>query len=133
MSDPRTVRQRLVPEIGAEGQAHIDAATAIVTATGLSGLVEAHYLAGAGFGLLRTSATAQSRAARETNPKLAIAADAEPMPVPDHPLSDELAELISDPAILDVAQAAARALRQVRVAARIDMVPVSLRPSAPPS
>jgi hypothetical protein len=133
MTDPRTVRQRLVPEIGAEGQAHIDAATAIVTAPGPSGEVEAHYLAGAGFGLIRTATSSASRAARETNPAVAIAADADPMPMPDHPLSEDLAELITDPAILGVAQAAARALRQIRVAARIDVVPVLLKPSDLPS
>ena len=133
MSDPRTVRQRLVAEIGAEGQAHIDAASAIVTAPGLTGEVEAHYLAGAGFGLIRTSTSSVSRAARETNPSVTIAADADPVPMPDHPLSEDLAKLISDPAILGVAQGAARALRQIRVAARIDVVPILLKSTDRPS
>lgn len=133
MSDPRTVRQRLVPEIGDEGQAHIDAATAIVTAPGLTGEVEAHYLAGAGFGCIRTATSSASRAARETNPKVTISADADPMPLVDHPLSEDLAALIQDPAILGVAQGAARALRQIRVAARIDVVPIFLKSSDRPS
>ncbi len=135
MADPRTVRQRLVPEIGEEGQARITAGTALVVATGLSGEVEAHYLAGAGFGLVRTSTHAATRAVLETNPTVAIATDADPLgdpkagPVPstvfaDQPLSDALGALCSDPSARAVAQGAARALRQVRVAARIDVVPV---------
>jgi hypothetical protein len=127
MAGARTVRQQLVPEIGPEGQAHIDAATAIVTTIGLAGEVEAHYIAGAGFGLIRTATHACGRAARETNPSIAIAADADPGDPPDHPLASELAKLITDPAILAVAQGAARALRQVRVAARLDVVPVLLK------
>lgn len=129
----RTVRQRLVPEIGAEGQAHIDAATAIVTSPGLTGEVEAHYLAGAGFGCIRTSTSSVSRAARDTNPRVVISADADPMPVPDHPLSEDLARIIKNPAALGVAQGAARALRQIRVAARIDVVPVLLKSTDRPS
>jgi hypothetical protein len=133
MGDPRTLRQRLVPEIGDEGQAHIDAATAIVTSAGLTGEVEAHYLAGAGFGCIRTATHSSSRAAHETNPKVVISADADPIPLPDHPLADSIAELKPDPAVLAVAQGAARALRQIRVAARIDVVPVFLKEAdAPP-
>lgn len=127
MAGARTVRQALVPEIGSEGQAHIDAASAIVTAIGLAGEVEAHYLAGAGFGLIRTSSHAASRAARDTNPAIAIAADADPGEPPDHPLADSISEVVTDPAILAVARGAARALRQIRVAARIDLVPVLLK------
>lgn len=124
MADARTVRQRLVPEIGASGQAQIDAATGLVTATGLAGEVEARYLAGAGFGLIRTSSHAASRAAIEAHPGVAIATDAERIDPPDHPLADAIAELGPDPAVRAVAQGAARALRQIRVAARIDVVPV---------
>ena len=83
MADVRTVRQRLAPEIGEEGQAHVVAATALVIATGLSGEVESHYLAGAGFGLIRTAANSTSRAALETNPTVAIATDADPIDLPD--------------------------------------------------
>jgi hypothetical protein len=125
----RTMRQRLVPEIGDEGQAHIDAATAIVTSIGLAGEVEAHYLAGAGFGLIRTASSSASRAALETNPSVAIAADADPGDPPDHPLADAIAELKPDPGVLAVAQGAARALRQIRVAARIDVMPVLIKPT----
>ena len=124
MADPRTVRQRLVPEIGEEGQARITAGTALVVATGLSGEVEAHYLAGAGFGLVRTSTHAATRAVLETNPKVAIATDADPVVLTDQQLCDALATLVSDPSARAVAQGAARALRQIRVAARIDVVPV---------
>lgn len=124
MADPRTVRQRLVPEIGEEGQARITAATALVVVPGLGGEVESHYLAGAGFGLVRTSTHAATRAALESNPKVAIATDADPFVLEDQPLCDALAALAPDPAVLAVAQGAARALRQVRVAARIDVVPV---------
>lgn len=127
MKSARTIRQRLVPEIGDEGQAHIDAASAIVTSVGLAGEVEAHYLAGAGFGLLRTPSSPVSRAALETNPTIAIAADADPGDPPDHPLADAIARLNPDPNVLAVAQGAARALRQIRVAARIDVIPVLLK------
>ena len=122
-----TVRQRLVPEIGDDGQGHIDAATAITMSIGLAGEVEAHYLAGAGFGLIRTATHAASRAARDTNPAVAIAADADPGEPPDHPLADAIAVMKCDPAVLAVAQGAARALRQIRVAARIDVLPVVLK------
>lgn len=124
MADPRTVRQRLVPEIGEEGQARITAGTALVVATGLSGEVEAHYLAGAGFGLVRTSTHAATRAVLETNPTVAIATDADPIELADQPLCDALGALVSDPSALAVARGAARALRQIRVSARIDVVPV---------
>lgn len=124
MADVRTVRQRLVPEIGESGQAQIAAATGLVIATGLSGEVESHYLAGAGFGLVRTSSNAASRAAIQTNPKVAVAADADPIELGDQPLCDAIAALAPDPAVLAVAQGAARALRQIRVAARIDVMPV---------
>lgn len=128
MGDPRTVRQRLVPEIGDEGQGHIERATALVVETGLSGEVEARYLAGAGFGLVRTRANSVSRAALATNPRVTVAADADDQTPPDQPLCDAIAALAPDPAVLAVAQGAARALRQIRVAARIDVVPVTLKP-----
>jgi hypothetical protein len=126
--DPRTLRLRLVPEIGDVGQARIAAATALVTATGLGGEVEARYLAGAGFGLIRTTSNAVSRAAREIDPRVAISADADPEGPPDPPLAVALAALDPDPEVLAIGQAAARALRQIRVAAQIDVVPVFARP-----
>ncbi len=128
MKSARTVRQRLVPEIGDEGQRRSDLATGLVTATGLGGAIEAKYLAGAGFGLIRTGSNAVSRAALQTNPQVAISADADPIEPPDQVLVDALAARDPDPAVLAVAQGAARALRQIRVAANIDVVPVTLKP-----
>ncbi len=135
MADPpasdRTLRQRLVPEIGDEGQERIDLATALVMATGLAGIVEARYLAGANFGLVRTSTHAATRAARDTNPTVALATDSDPVEYPDQSLASTLAEVIIDPSALAVASGAARALRQIRVAARIDVVPIFLKEKPP--
>ncbi len=83
---------------------------------------------------------AGTRAVLEPNPTVAIATDADPLgdppkagPVPstvfaDQPLCDALGALCSDASARAVAQGAARALRQVRVAARIDdLSPADLR------
>ncbi|MGZ3418742.1 MAG: hypothetical protein ACXVEF_19825 [Polyangiales bacterium] len=128
MSDPRTIRQRLVPEIGAEGQARIDRATSVVLTGGLEGEIEARYLAGANFGLVRTTSNAVSRAVVETNPRVTVAADADVMEPPDHPLAETLAKVTANPSARAVAVGAARALRQIRVAAEIDVVPIFARP-----
>jgi molybdopterin/thiamine biosynthesis adenylyltransferase len=124
MSDPRTVRQRLVPEIGAEGQARIDRAASVVLVAGLAGEIEARYLAGAGFGLVRTISNAVSRAALEQNPRVAVSGDADPMDPPDQVLADSLSKLVENESARAVAVGAARALRQIRVAAGIDVEPI---------
>jgi hypothetical protein len=128
MSDPRTIRQRLVPEIGEAGQTRIDRATSVVLSTGVEGEIEARYLAGANFGLVRTLSNAMSHAVMETNPRVAVSADADPMEPPDHPLAEALAKVCVDPSARAVAVGAARALRQIRVAAEIDVVPIFARP-----
>ncbi len=49
MSDPRTLRQRLVAEIGEAGQARIGAARVVVAGEGPAAEVERRYLEGALF------------------------------------------------------------------------------------
>ncbi len=115
MSD-RFARQILVAEIGAEGQAKIAAATAMVVDRGLAGQVEARLLAGAGFGLLRTASTAIAREAKSVWPSLVTAADAPPVSSPTSPLADSVSALVLDPSARDVALGAARALRQIKAA-----------------
>ncbi len=132
MSDPRTLRQRLVAEIGEAGQAHLGRATAVVpTKDRLEGEVEARYLAGAGFGLVRTATHAATRAVVECSPGVAFATDADEISVsPPNNLVDALDAAELHPSARAVALASARALHQIRVAARVDLEPVS-RPGRP--
>ena len=102
MSD-RTLRQRLVPEIGDEGQARIARTTAHVSVAGHRGDVAARYLAFAGFSEVR--APSAERASL------------------DDTLSHRLRELVlagADPAVIDVAMGAASALAQIRAAVKTD-------------
>lgn len=126
MSDPRTLRQRLVVEIGEVGQAHLGRATAVVpTKDRLEGEVEARYLAGAGFGLVRTATHAATRAVMEAGPHVAFATDGDEVTLsPPNTLVDALEAAALHPAVRAVAVASARALHQIRVAARVDLEPI---------
>ena len=133
MSDPRTLRQRLVTEIGEAGQAHLGRASGVVTTTDrLEGEVEARYLAGAGFGLVRTATHAATRAVVEASPDTAYATDADEIHVtPPNELTASLEAAGMHPSARAVGVAAARALHQIRVCARVDIVPVDLRRRSP--
>lgn len=66
MDDRRTLRQRLVAEIGDAGQARISAARAVIAGDGLAADVEARYLRGAALGAVESDANATpARAAIE--------------------------------------------------------------------
>lgn len=97
MSDPRTLRQRLVVEIGEAGQARIGAARALVRGEGLAAEVERRYLEGAGF------------AAVEAAP-----GEAEPPAI-----AEALRPLALDASAEAVVHGAARALAQIRAAAEV--------------
>ncbi|GAC1351570.1 MAG: hypothetical protein NVS3B20_04090 [Polyangiales bacterium] len=120
MSDARTQLQRLVAEIGDEGQARITAALALVGEQGLGGEVEARYLAGAGFGCVRTSSHQSACAARETNPSVVISTDAPPITPPSEAMIARLLARNADPAVSAIAAGAAGALRQIRAIARVE-------------
>lgn len=99
MNDPRTLRQRLVAEIGEAGQAKIVAARAVVAGNGLAAEVERRYLEGAAFG----------------------AVEVEPSGVAPIPaIAASLDAIGGDESAQDVILGAARALAQIRRAAGID-------------
>ena len=126
--DPRTLRQRLVSEIGDAGQARIAAALGLVTEVGLAGEIEARSLAGAGFGCVRVSSHFAARAAKEVWPEVVLATDAPriagPSPAAIEPLRAENAH----ESVLAVARGAARALHQIR---SIAVVAVALSSETP--
>jgi hypothetical protein len=99
MSDPRTLRQRLVAEIGEAGQAKIGAARARVAGTGLAAEVERRYLEGAAFGVVEAAPDATA-------------------PIPT--IAASLDAIGGDESAQDVILGAARALAQIRVAAGLD-------------
>jgi hypothetical protein len=110
----RSARQRLIGEIGDAGQAKIDATAVVVSSSGPSAHVEASYLAGAGFGMLRVSGFAVSRAAKRIAPEITISADAPPMVPPSTQIERVLAQAGADPSAVAVAAGAARALAAIR-------------------
>jgi hypothetical protein len=98
----RTLRQRLVPEIGDHGQERIAHAVATVTSRGLQGDVAARYLSRAGFAQVRFD----SEIAEQTDG-----------------LSRGLVEIVlvdADPAVRAVALGANEALGQIRRAVKHD-------------
>jgi NAD(P)H-dependent flavin oxidoreductase YrpB (nitropropane dioxygenase family) len=115
--DPRTLRQRLVAEIGEQGQERVSRARAQVHDSSLSGEVEARYLVGAAFGCVRTPSYAVLRAAREGAADAVLEADAPRMALPSPEVLAPLEADGADDAVLAIARGAARALRQIRAAA----------------
>jgi hypothetical protein len=97
--DPRTLRQRLVVEIGDAGQARISAARAVVHGEGLAAEVERRYLAGAAFDGLDASREAPASAIVEALAKATPGA--------------------IDPSAAAVIEGSARALAQIRDAAGV--------------
>jgi hypothetical protein len=68
----RYARQVNLVEVGEPGQARIAESVCTVAGGGLSALVEARYLAGAGFGRLIVTDEEVASAARETNPAVEV-------------------------------------------------------------
>lgn len=89
MSDARTLRQRLVAEIGEQGQARIASASACASSE-----IEARYLAFAGFREVRASEASGATFVDASFAK-------------------------SDPVVADLATSAARALVQIKKAAGV--------------
>jgi hypothetical protein len=107
-------RQTRLREIGEEGQRRIGAATAVVASRGASSMVEARYLAGAGFARVVVVDAASEGAARAVDPDVVVErrhVDASPEAFP---LERELA----DPSARAVAEGAYRALCAVKAALR---------------
>jgi hypothetical protein len=113
MSKPRHSRQARLAEIGDDGQERIAATTAYVDDEGLSGTIEARYLAGAGVGRIATASAVVSDAARAVDAGVQIVEGAGVRL--GH--GEAPAFGVRDPAALDVATGAWRALAHVRRAA----------------
>ncbi len=113
MSAPRHSRQVRLAEVGEEGQTRIEATTAFVEGGGLAAVVEARYLAGAGVGKISTADEAVADAARSVDKKVEI------VELRRSPLGAGAAPSfgVRDPAALEVALGAWRALAHVRRAA----------------
>jgi hypothetical protein len=113
MSKPRHSRQVRLAEVGEEGQARIEATTAHVSADGLAGAIEVRYLAGAGVGKIATANEHLAEAARAIDPSVQIVAP----PAVFLGLGEPPVFGARDPAALEVALGAWRALAHVRRAA----------------
>ena len=115
----RYARQVRLVDVGEGGQARIAAAEGVVTGGGLSALVEARYLAGAGFGRIVAADEEVARVATETNPSVVVAVDAaggaarEPLRPAGQGSVEASLESLS-PACRDVALGAYRALAALR-------------------
>ncbi len=110
MSRPRHSRQVRLAEVGEEGQARLEATTAFLAGEGLAGVVEARYVAGAGVGKISTDDDALADAARAVDATVQIV-DKRPAPI-GHGRAPELG--VRDPAALEVALGAWRALAHIR-------------------
>jgi hypothetical protein len=106
----RHSRQARLAEVGDAGQARLAAGHALVVAPGLTGIVQARYLAGAGVGALSVLHEEAARAAAEVDASVRIVTGVKPRvahgPVPDFG--------IHDPAARDVATGAWLALSTIR-------------------
>ncbi len=116
----RHSRQTRLPEVGADGQARIVAATVDVPMGGLSGEVAARYLAGAGVGCVRVRTAALAAAAGSIDPAVRVEIDDS---IGGSDGKDEFASFASsrtprldlhDPVARDVAMGAVAALRALR-------------------
>jgi hypothetical protein len=65
-------RQRILPEVGAAGQALLASARAEVRLGGIPGEIAARYLAGAGLGRIVVSDAAHASAARSVDPNVNV-------------------------------------------------------------
>jgi hypothetical protein len=110
MSRVRHSRQIRLAEVGEEGQARLEATTAFVESDGLAGVVEGRYLAGAGVRKIATRDEAVADAARAVDATVEIVdRKSAPLRLGDPPVFG-----VRDPAALEVALGAWRALAHVR-------------------
>jgi hypothetical protein len=110
MSKLRHSRQVRLAEVGEEGQARLEATTAFVAADGLAGAVEVRYLAGAGVRKISTGDEAIAEAARAVDSTVQILA--KKAAILGNGIPPALG--VRDPAALDVALGAWRALAHIR-------------------
>jgi hypothetical protein len=115
MSRARHSRQVRLAEVGEEGQARLEATTALVESAGLAGVVEGRYLAGAGVPKIASGDEAVADAARAVDATVEIVAPQSVSVV--LPLGDPPPFGVRDPAALEVLLGAWRALAHVRRAA----------------
>ena len=113
MSD-RHHRQTRVREIGDGGQRRIGAATAVVASRGVASLVEARYLAGAGFARLVVADAGSEAVARAVDPDIVVERREVQAAREATPFEREL----TDPSARAVAEGAYRALAAIKVALR---------------
>ncbi len=72
----RHTRQIRLAEVGVAGQERLSSAEGRLTTTGAAALVEARYLAGAGFAAIHTSDERAAREARAVDPAVRVVVDA---------------------------------------------------------
>ncbi len=119
MSDAElTLRQRLVPDIGDEGMARLAAARATIAGAGDAAVIEARYLACAGFGVLVIADETARASALAADPRQVVEAEvtAAAMGASDAPWVTTLAAQFAedDPAVKDLVLGAARAIEHLR-------------------
>lgn len=114
MSRARHSRQVRLAEVGDAGQARIEATTGFVDGSGLTAIVEARYLAGAGVAKIATGEDAVAEAARSVDARVEIVEGKSP----SLGLGEPPALGVRDPAALEVAMGAWRALAHIRRATR---------------
>ena len=116
MIDDRTLRQRLVAEIGEAGQRRLAAASARVGDPGLPGDVEARYLACAGFASMQVATASQARVVRRACAGARVEVGGADPRRAGGALVDALAAHLAggDAAVLALAVGAARALDRIR-------------------
>lgn len=114
----RHPRQTALREVGAVGQARIEAARAEVRLDGLAARVAVRYLAGAGVGCLCVRSEGLAALARTIDPNVRVEIDAS-LPTGD----DEEPLGASDPFARELSRGAHGALRVLRVALGIGPTP----------
>jgi sulfur-carrier protein adenylyltransferase/sulfurtransferase len=120
--NPRYARQVKLAEVGAGGQARIRESTILASGTGLSAVVCARYLAGAGFGRIVVESPEASRAARQIDPDLEVVVRVSGAVAPEGAGAGEASSSVEDdlealePVARDVARGAYRALVAFRLA-----------------
>ncbi len=112
MIGSRHDRQRILPEIGEVGQARLASGRATVDGVGVSGEIEALYLAGAGVGRIVVTNAATADAARAIDPEARVDVDPHARSTRDHEAQAPFT--VRDGAARDVALGAWRALDTIR-------------------
>ncbi len=110
----RHSRQSRLADVGAQGQARIARAVAVVPGQGIAAEVAARYLAGAGVAALRVRDEPTAAAARAVDPDVRVTV--EPGLISPAPDDATTLAVLTDPAACAVASGALLALRLLRAA-----------------